>query len=98
MAGKKQQRTSARDVNTPAGADAMPADLRRTDPEVTRPEDLPQVDSGRMAEDVVGGGVTPKIDGGVDQHPVHDEDQEDRTPSDYEREIDRVDAATRAQR
>jgi hypothetical protein len=29
---------------------------------------------------------------------VHDEDQEDRTPSDYEREIDRIDAATRGQR
>jgi hypothetical protein len=97
MAGKKQRRTSPRDT-IPAGADAVPADLRRTDPDVTRPDDLPEVDGGHMAEDVVGGGTTPKIDGGVDQHPVHDEDQEDRTPSDYEREIDRIDAATRAQR
>ena len=97
MAGKKQRPTSPRDT-APATADAVPADLRRTDPEATRPDDLPEIDSGHMAEDTVGGGYTPKIDGGVDQHPVHDEDQEDRTPSDYEREIDRVDAATRSER
>ena len=43
-----------------------------------------------------GGGFTPAPDGGNDQHPIHDEDQEDATPDDYEREIDRLDAATRA--
>ena len=48
------------------------------------------------AEEPVGGGTTPKIDGGNDQHPIHDEDQEDRMPSDYEREIERIDAATRS--
>ena len=48
--------------------------------------------------DAVGGGTTPKVDGGNDQHPIHDEDQEDRMPSDYEREIDRIDAATRTDR
>lgn len=94
MAGKKQQRVTPK--SNPA--DAVPADLRRADPEATRPDDLPEVEGGHMAEDAVGGGFTPKIDGGVDQHPVHDEDQEDRTPSDYEREIDRVDAATRSER
>ena len=41
----------------------------------------------------VGGGVTPAEDGGNPQHPIHDEDQEDRTPGDYERELDRLDAA-----
>jgi hypothetical protein len=97
MAGKKQRRTTPRD-GLPAGADAAPADLRRTDLEQTRPDNLPEVDAGNMTEDTVGGGYTPKIDGGVDQHPVHDEDQEDRTPSDYEREIDRIDSATRSDR
>ena len=38
-----------------------------------------------------GGGFTPTEDGGNPQHPIHDEDQEDKTPSDYEREIDRLD-------
>ena len=94
MAGKKQRRVTPK-ANP---ADAVSADLRRTDPEATRPDNLPEVDAGGMTEDVVDGGYTPKIDGGVDQHPVHDEDQEDRTPSDYEREIDRVDAATRSKR
>ena len=46
-------------------------------------------------EDPVGGGFTPRADGGNDQHPVHDEDQEDATPDDYEREIDRLDQAVR---
>jgi hypothetical protein len=97
MAGKKQTRAPARQTNAPDFADAMPADDRRADQEATRPDDLPELDGGHMAEDTVGG-LTPKIDGGIDQHPVHDEDQEDRTPSDYEREIDRIDAATRAPR
>jgi hypothetical protein len=79
-------------------ADAMPADLRRVDPPQTRPNELPEVERGRLAEDVIDGGTTPRIDGGVDQHPVHDEDQEDATPSDYEREIDRLDAAVRSER
>ncbi|HXD45158.1 MAG TPA: hypothetical protein VN655_08480 [Pseudolabrys sp.] len=94
MAGKKKRPV------TPTGnpADAVPADLRRTDPDATRPDDLPEVDSGPMTEESAAGGFTPKIDGGVDQHPVHDEDQEDRTPSDYEREIDRIDSATRTER
>ena len=90
MAAKKQMRAPARPANAPRVADAMPADDRRTDLEATRPDDLPEVDGGHMAENAVGGGV--------DQHPVHDEDQEDRTPSDYEREIDRIDAATRSDR
>jgi hypothetical protein len=99
MAAKKQTRAAARGMSAPGAADAMPADDRRNDQEATRPDDLPKIDGrGRMAEDSVGGGRTPRIDGGIDQHPVHDEDQEDRTPSDYEREIDRIDAATRSER
>jgi len=98
MAGKKQTRASGRQTKVPQAADAVPADLRRNDPEATRPDDLPEVDASRMAEEAVGGGYTPKIDGGVAEHPVHDEDQEDRTPSDYEREIERIDAATRSER
>ena len=46
-------------------------------------------------EDPVGGGFTPRADGGNEQHPIHDEDQEDATPDDYEREIDRLDQASR---
>lgn len=92
----KRKRAKAGDM--PDSADAMPAEVRRSDPEPTRPDDLPLVESGRMAEDVVDGGVTPRPDGGIDQHPIHDEDQEDATPSDYEREMDRLDAAARSKR
>lgn len=98
MAGKKQTRGQARQTNVPDAADAMPADDRRTDSPATRPQDLPEFDAGHIADDRVGRGTTPKIDGGIGQHPVHDEDQEDRTPSYYEREMDRLDAATRASR
>ena len=95
MAGKKQTRTPSRPTTA---ADAMPAEDRRADPRPTRPEDLPEVEGGRLVDEPVGGGTTPAIDGGNDQHPIHDEDQEDRMPSDYEREIDRLDAATRSGR
>jgi hypothetical protein len=98
MAGKKQTRKESRQINAEDVADAMPADDRRSGRPATRPEDLPEVENGTITEDAVGGGTTPKIDGGNDQHPIHDEDQEDRMPSDYEREIDRVDAATRSDR
>jgi len=52
-------------------------------------------DEERKSEEPAGRGFTPKADGGNDQHPIHDEDQEDASPSDYEREIDRLDAAIR---
>lgn len=59
------------------------------------PNDAPDVsDETRGGAAIpVDGGVTPAEDGGNPQHPIHDEDQEDRTPGDYEREIDRLDAA-----
>jgi len=41
----------------------------------------------------VPGGFAPSEDGGNSQHPVHDEDEEDLTPDDYEREIDNADGA-----
>jgi hypothetical protein len=93
MAAKRRPKT---DAISPT--DAMPADLRRDDLPETRPDDLPEIETGPMTDDVVEGGFTPKPDGGVDQHPIHDEDQEDAEPSDYEREIDRLDAAVRSER
>ncbi len=72
-----------------------PPDLsedRRNDLPETRPETMPPRSRARE-ETPAGGGFTPTEDGGNPQHPIHDEDQEDRTSSDYEREIDRLDAA-----
>jgi hypothetical protein len=63
----------------------MPDDLRRNDQAETTPDSLP---SRR------GGGVTDtRPDGGVAQHPIHDEDQEDLEPDDYEEEVDEVQQA-----
>ncbi len=96
MAGKKHASVSSRQGNVPPAADAMPADDRRTDQAVTRSDALPEIEIDQTPVDTVGGGTTPKIDGGNAQHPIHDEDEEDRMPSDYEREIDRIDATTRS--
>jgi hypothetical protein len=72
----------------------MPAPKQRPDElEVNLPADALAEDRPRPARNPAGGGFSPTEDGGNPQHPVHDEDQEDRTPGDYEREIDRLDAA-----
>jgi hypothetical protein len=61
----------------------VPEDLRRRDPpDVMPPDSLPRPD-----EDVRATGRHGSPDGGNDQHPVHDEDLEDRDPEDYEREL-----------
>ena len=61
----------------------LPDDLRRRDPpDVMPPDSLPRPD-----EDVRADGRHGSPDGGNDQHPIHDEDLEDRDPQDYEREL-----------
>ena len=80
------------DLETNIAPDALRDDMRRRDQPPTPPDSMPP----RDGEVPVGGGFTPAPDGGNEQHPIHDEDQEDATPDDYEREIDRLDAATRA--
>jgi len=63
--------------------DVLPDDLRRRDPPET-PDSLPRID-----ENVALHG-RPAQDGGVAQHPIHDEDLEDRDPQHYEAEIARA--------
>ena len=84
------------DLETNIAPDALRDDLRRRDQQETPPDSMPPRDDERPGEVPAGGGFTPTPDGGNDQHPIHDEDQEDATPDDYEREIDRLDAVTRA--
>jgi hypothetical protein len=56
----------------------MPDDLRRRDqPDTVSP-------APRSDEELVPGGRSPLPDGGVDEHPVHDEPMEDFGPDDYE--------------
>jgi hypothetical protein len=87
----KRQSTPDLETNTSPGP--LQDDLRRTDPPETPPDSIPptRVRDTKPA----GGGFTPKEDGGVDQHPVHDDDQEDATPADFEEAIARLDATSR---
>ena len=99
MRNKPRQRRRAPDevdLETNIAPDALRDDLRRRDQPPTPPNSMPPRDDERPGEVPAGGGFTPAPDGGNEQHPIHDEDQEDATPDDYEREIDRLDAATRA--
>lgn len=74
------------DLESNTAPDLIDEDRHRDLPE-TRPETL-----GERGEEVpAGGGLTPTDDGGNPQHPVHDEDEEDLAPEDYEREIDSID-------
>jgi hypothetical protein len=65
----------------------MPEELRRRDqPQADAPEAVPRPD-----EETGMKGVSPPEDGGVEQHPIHDDDIEDLQPEDYEEMIDAVD-------
>jgi hypothetical protein len=94
MLDEPRRRRRAPDLETNTAPDLLHDDLRRRDQRETPPDSMPS-DEERKSEEPAGGGFTPKVDGGNDQHPIHDEDQEDASPSDYEREIDRLDAAIR---
>lgn len=87
-----RKRKANLETNTPPDV----TDDRRTDMPESPPDSLPPRDEDKREMTAAGGGFTPKEDGGVDQHPVHDDDQEDNTASDYERELDRLDAAARS--
>ena len=93
---RRRQSPDEADLETNIAPDALRDDLRRHDQRPTPPDSMPPRDDERPGEVPAGGGFTPAPDGGNEQHPIHDEDQEDATPDDYEREIDRLDAATRA--
>ena len=94
MRDEPRRRRQAPDLETNSAPD-LPDDLRRRDPPETPPDSMPLDEDVAEEEDPVGGGFTPRADGGNEQHPIHDEDQEDATPDDYEREIDRLDQASR---
>jgi hypothetical protein len=64
-------------------SDDLPDDLRRRDQPRTPPDSLPP-----KVDDV----PTLAIDGGNPNHPVHDDDLEDLEPSDFEEEVDALDA------
>jgi hypothetical protein len=96
MLDQPRRRRRAPNLETNTAPDLLRDDLRRRDQPRTPPDSIPPREEERTSEEAVGGGFTPKADGGNEQHQVHDEDQEDAAPDDYEREIDRLDEAVRA--
>jgi hypothetical protein len=63
----------------------IPDDLRRVD----QPQQVPPASLPRPEENLETDG-SPPIDGGVAEHPIHDDDLEDLGPEDYEQEVDEV--------
>jgi hypothetical protein len=84
-ARKPRSVNPGRRKGTAAAAD-VPDRLRRRDQPRTPPDSLPQ----SAEEETPVSGHSPAPDGGVDQHPIHDEPVEDFTPDDYEQQIEDV--------
>ena len=95
MRDEPRRRRQAPDLETNTAPDLCQMICVDRDPPETPPDSMPPDEDVAEEEDPVGGGFTPRADGGNEQHPIHDEDQEDATPDDYEREIDRLDQAIR---
>ncbi len=75
-------RKPSADLDQPEMPDAV---RRRDQPEPDAPATVP-----RPGENVKIGGVSPADDGGVAQHPIHDDDLEDLDSEDYEELTDEV--------
>jgi hypothetical protein len=75
-----------RPSQNPSLAPEMPEDARRRDRATDdTPATVPEPDS--LPQD---GGISPPEDGGVAQHPIHDDDLEDLDAEDYEELTDEV--------
>ncbi len=68
----------------PAKDVLIPDELRRADIPAPLSDSLPRPDENLS---IAG---SPPIDGGVSEHPIHDDDLEDLGPEDFEEEIDEV--------
>jgi len=89
---QKRRETSAPPDSVTPRSDALPGDLRRTDQSAVPPDSLPPADDDVPAdEDIPLAAQRPSEDGGVSQHPIHDDDPtEDFTSADYEEQIEEV--------
>lgn len=76
----RRQKSQQPDLSAPE----MPDTVRRRDqPDTIAPDPLPRLD-----EEARETAVSPSEDGGVAQHPVHDDDMEDLEPEDFEEMMD----------
>ena len=90
---QQQRRTNAITPDSlPQSSENLPGDLRHTDQPRMRPDQIPP--STDEEEGPAASSLAP--DGGVKEHPIHDDDpSEDFTPADYERQIDEAAKAAR---
>ena len=59
-----------------------------------KPDNEPDVVGSDAIEDIPPSeGYMPTEDGGNPDHPIHDEDEDDKLPEDFEREIDNATSA-----
>jgi hypothetical protein len=72
-------------VDEIAPDEVLPRDLHRVD----EPDEVPESAPTRELEPSIEG-TMPAPDGGVSQHPIHDEDLEDLEPDDYQRQLDEI--------
>ena len=75
MLDEPRRRRRAPDLEKNTAPDLFHDDLRRRDQRESPPDSMPSDDEWK-GEEPACGGFTPKADGGNDQHPIHDEDQE----------------------
>lgn len=76
----KHQKSRRPDLSVPD----MPDNVRRRDqPTSIAPDNLPRLD-----EEAREAAISPSEDGGVDQHPLHDDDVEDLEPEDFEEMVE----------
>jgi hypothetical protein len=78
----RRSSSSPSDPGRDTGAAEMPDDLRR--------RELPDLASGLANEDVSIGAHSPPPDGGLSDHPIHDEDLDDIEPEAYETLVDDI--------
>jgi hypothetical protein len=76
------RRSSSSAFTSGAGSAEMPDDLRR--------RDLPDLAGGLANDDVSIGAHSPPPDGGLSDHPIHDEDLDDIEPEGYENLLDDI--------
>jgi hypothetical protein len=76
-------------ADRPRGTEAVPPPDRPSIPDPLG-DDRHVLASGELTgespdrDGLLGAGSEPRPDGGVDQHPIHDDDSEDLGPDDYE--------------
>lgn len=98
MPPKRERKPSAPPDSRSPQSNELPDDLRRDDRQAAAGEEIPSPDEDAERDDAVDV-HSPAIDGGIDQHPIHDDDPDDDfTPEDYEEQIDESDKDERGRR